>query len=109
MDGRDIGTVVFPEAELKVFLVASLEERAKRRLAELTATNISGAAQGLSLEEMCQQISERDKQDTDRLVSPLRRASDAIEIDTSQLSIDEQTERILTLARERIEKKTEKR
>lgn len=105
MDGRDIGTVVFPEAELKVFLVASLEERAKRRLAELTATNAGGAAQGLSLEEMCQQISERDKQDTDRLVSPLRRASDAIEIDTSRLSIDEQTERILALARERIEKK----
>jgi cytidylate kinase len=109
MDGRDIGTVVFPEAELKVFLVASLEERAKRRLAELIAANAASAAQGLSLEEMCHQISERDKQDTDRLVSPLRRASDAIEIDTSQLSIDEQTERILALARERIEKNAEKR
>jgi cytidylate kinase len=95
MDGRDIGTVVFPEAELKIFLMASLEERAKRRLAELGETT-------LSLQEMCRQIDERDKQDAGRLVSPLRRAHDAIEIDTSHLSIEEQTSRILALARERI-------
>ncbi len=95
MDGRDIGTVVFPEAELKIFLIASLEERAKRRLAELKSDTVS-------LEEMCKQISERDKQDTERLVSPLRKAADAVEIDTSALSIDAQTERILALARERI-------
>lgn len=95
MDGRDIGTVVFPEAELKIFLVASLEERAKRRLAELHDTT-------LSLEEMCEQIQERDKQDTERLVSPLRKAPDAVEIDTSALSIEAQTERILALAQERI-------
>ncbi|MCU0424545.1 MAG: (d)CMP kinase [Candidatus Kapabacteria bacterium] len=95
MDGRDIGTVVFPEAELKIFLIASLEERAKRRLAELKDSSVS-------LEEMCKQISERDKQDTERLVSPLRKADDAVEIDTSALSIDAQTERILALARERI-------
>lgn len=104
MDGRDIGTVVFPEAELKVFLIASLEERAKRRLAELAGAGSSRQAEIMTLEEMCHQISERDKQDTERLVSPLRKAFDAIEIDTSQLSIDEQTERILTLARERIDK-----
>ncbi len=105
MDGRDIGTVVFPEAELKIFLIASLEERAKRRLAELAGAGSGKKAdERMTLEEMCHQIGERDKQDTERLVSPLRKAFDAIEIDTSQLSIDEQTERILTLARERIDK-----
>ncbi len=100
MDGRDIGTVVFPEAELKVFLIASLEERAKRRLAELTGTD--GGSHAITLEEMCHQIHERDKQDTERLVSPLRKAADAVEIDTSQLSIDQQTEQIITLAQARI-------
>lgn len=95
MDGRDIGTIVFPEAELKVFLVASLEERAKRRLAELGDTTVT-------LEEMCRRIHERDMQDTERLVSPLRRAVDAVEIDTSDLSIEEQTARIVAMARERI-------
>ena len=97
MDGRDIGTVVFPEAELKVYLVASLEERARRRLAELADQLFP-----ISLEEMQRQISERDKQDTERLVSPLRKANDAVEIDTSNLSLDEQTALILRLAKERI-------
>jgi CMP/dCMP kinase len=99
MDGRDIGTVVFPAAELKVFLVASLEERARRRLAELAASN---NAQTLTLEEMCRQIEARDRQDSEREISPLRKADDAIEIDTSTLSIDDQAGRILALARERI-------
>lgn len=99
MDGRDIGTVVFPSAELKVFLVASLEERAKRRLAELEQ---AGKAHNISPEEMSRQLQERDRQDSEREVSPLRKAADAIEIDTSSLSIDDQVHRILTLARERI-------
>jgi cytidylate kinase len=97
MDGRDIGTVVFPEAELKIFLVASLQERARRRLAELGDQLFP-----MSLEEMERQISERDKQDSERLVSPLRKASDAVEIDTSNLSMEEQTDIILRLAEERI-------
>lgn len=97
MDGRDIGTVVFPAAELKVFLVASLEERARRRLAEL-----GDKAHGISLQEMCRQIQERDRQDSERELSPLRKADDAVEIDTSALSIDDQVQRILTLVKERI-------
>ncbi|MCS6807728.1 MAG: (d)CMP kinase [Bacteroidota bacterium] len=99
MDGRDIGTAVFPDAELKIFLVASLEERARRRLAELGDTS-------LTLEQMCQQLYERDKYDSERLISPLRRAPDAVEIDTSEMSIEEQTERIVQLARERIAAKS---
>jgi cytidylate kinase len=99
MDGRDIGTVVFPAAELKVFLVASLEERARRRLAEIAA---SQTAQILTFEEMCRQIADRDRQDSEREISPLRKAADAVEIDTSTLSIDDQAGRILALAHERI-------
>lgn len=94
MDGRDIGTAVFPEAELKIFLVASVEERAKRRLLELHNT--------FSFEEMCAQLQERDRQDSERLLSPLRQAPDAVRIDTSTMTIDEQTAAILALARERI-------
>jgi CMP/dCMP kinase len=99
MDGRDIGTVVFPAAELKVFLVASLEERARRRFAELAA---SESVPSLTFEEMCRQIEVRDRQDSEREISPLRKAEDAVEIDTSTLSIEEQAGRILTLAHERI-------
>lgn len=98
MDGRDIGTVVFPEAELKIFLVASVEERARRRLKELIATG--GTRSSIpSLEELCMLLNERDRQDSERMIAPLRKAPDAIEIDTSLLTIDEQTEKILTLAR----------
>jgi CMP/dCMP kinase len=103
MDGRDIGTVVFPAAELKVFLVASLEERARRRLAELQASNIQ---QVLTLEEVCRQIEHRDRQDSEREISPLCKAHDAVEIDTSTLSIDDQAGRILALAKERIARHT---
>ncbi len=96
MDGRDIGTVVFPQAELKIFLVASLEERARRRLAELGAS-----AANITLDEMCAQLRERDRQDSEREISPLTKATDAIEIDTSSLSIDEQVSQILAFAEER--------
>ncbi|TAE28186.1 MAG: (d)CMP kinase [Candidatus Kapaibacterium sp.] len=101
MDGRDIGTVVFPQAELKIFLVASLEERARRRLAELGA---GASAANITLDEMCAQLGERDRQDSEREISPLTKATDAIEIDTSALSIDQQVAQILAFAHERIQR-----
>ena len=84
MDGRDIGTVVLPDARLKVFLTASPEARAKRRLAELLA---KGESQ--SFEEVLRDIRYRDEQDTARAAAPLRKADDAVELDSSELNFDE--------------------
>ncbi|MFM2134391.1 MAG: cytidylate kinase [Bacteroidota bacterium] len=95
MDGRDIGTVVFPNADLKIFLIASIEERARRRLIE------SGAS-ALAVEDVARDLVERDRKDSTRSVSPLVKADDAIEIDTSNLSIEDQVQQIVRLARERI-------
>lgn len=92
MDGRDIGTHVLPEAELKIFLTASVRERARRRYEE------SGRAQGLSLEMIEAQIAERDRLDENRDVSPLKQAEDAVLLDTTSLSADEAAERIAELA-----------
>lgn len=97
MDGRDIGTVVFPQAELKIFLVASPGERARRRVQELIGQGVQ-----VSPEEVERQIVERDRMDSEREISPLRKAHDAIEIDTSSISIDEQTSRVVELARAKI-------
>jgi len=80
MDGRDIGTVVFPDAELKVFLTASIEERGRRRWAELNSRGVN-----LTMEEVIQNISERDLIDSTRKVSPLIQAEDAILIDNSSM------------------------
>jgi CMP/dCMP kinase len=85
LEGRDIGTVVFPDADVKFFLTASVEERAKRRLAELEATG----ADVPSFTEVQAQISERDFADETRAVAPLKKASDAIVLDTSQMTLDE--------------------
>lgn len=84
LDGRDIGTVVFPEANVKIFLLASAEERAKRRFLEYQAKG-----ERISYEEVLQSIQERDHIDSTRKESPLRKAEDAIEIDSSTMSIDE--------------------
>lgn len=97
VDGRDIGTVVLPNAELKIFLTASVEERAKRRRKELLEKNIE-----ISLDELIKQIEERDYNDSNREHSPLKKAHDAIEIDTSSLSFESQTSLILQLANDRI-------
>ncbi len=96
MDGRDIGTVVFPNAELKIFLVASIETRAKRRLAE------AGDHSSEKLPEMAQELERRDEIDSTRTLSPLLKAEDAVEIDTSELRIEDQVARILDLVRERL-------
>ncbi len=89
-EGRDIGTVVFPNADVKVFLVASPEARAERRLKDLKAQGIR-----LSKAEVLADILRRDKLDSTRAVSPLRKADDAFELDTSSLTIREQVEKIL--------------
>ena len=96
MEGRDIGTVVFPDAKVKVFMVANPEERAQRRHRELTA---KGAA--VSLNAVSDEIAERDARDATRDASPLRQAADAITLDTTGLSIDEQVQRVVALIRER--------
>jgi cytidylate kinase len=92
MDGRDIGTVVFPQAELKIFLVATPEVRAKRRYDEMI-----GKGENISFEEVLQNVKERDERDTTRKESPLVKADDAIEIDNSKLTRAEQRKIIRTL------------
>ena len=92
MDGRDIGTVVFPDAELKIFLTASPEIRATRRLNELIAKG-----EQTSFEEITENIKSRDHQDMTRAVSPLRKADDAIELDNSNMTVSEQKEWLLNI------------
>lgn len=95
-DGRDMGTVVFPGAELKVFLVASPEERARRRILER-----GGRPTPDRLREEAERIRARDEHDSRRALSPLRRASDAVELDTTELSPEEVVDRIVEEVRKR--------
>jgi len=97
MDGRDIGSVVFPDAELKLFMSATAEVRAARRQAELAAKG-----QDVSVEEIIKNLQERDRIDSSRAESPLIKVPDAIEIDTSTLQFEEQVEKVLNLAAEKI-------
>jgi cytidylate kinase len=97
MDGRDIGTVVFPEAELKIFMNASSKERAMRRYKELLTTN-----DNVTYDEVLENVRERDKIDTLREDSPLRKADGAIEIDNSEMTEEDQFHTILQLAEDRI-------
>ena len=92
-DGRDMGTVVFPEADVKVFLTADLETRARRRLGQQGANDASPAAVRAETERLAQ----RDRIDSERAVAPLRPAPDAIHIDTSSLSFEEQVDRIVAI------------
>ncbi len=92
MDGRDIGTVVFPNAELKLFMTASAETRALRRYEELKAKG-----DNVSFEDVLNNVQERDYLDSTRKDSPLYKAEDAIEIDNSKMSMDEQFDKILKL------------
>ena len=100
MDGRDIGTVVLTDAEVKIYMTASPMARAKRRYDQNIAKNIPTG----SIEEIAREIAERDLQDMTRENSPLKKADDAVEIDTSDMSIEEVTERIYSLAKPFIEK-----
>jgi cytidylate kinase len=92
LDGRDIGTVVFPQAELKIFLVASPEERAKRRVKEFLEKGID-----TNYEKVLEEIKERDHMDSTRKESPLTQAEDAVLIDTSFMNIDQVSEEIIKL------------
>lgn len=98
MEGRDIGTVVFPDARLKVFLTASAEERARRRFAELRA-----AGEDVSYEQVLADQRARDLRDSSRAIAPLRRAEDAVEINTDGLSIEEVIDRVMELLTARLE------
>ncbi len=91
-DGRDMGTVVFPEAPYKVFLTASVEERARRRYLQLRAKGID-----VNLKELKQEIEARDTQDRTRPVAPLKPACDALIIDSSTLTVEDVVERILNV------------
>ncbi len=95
MDGRDIGTVVFPDAELKIFMTASPEVRARRRFDELAEKG-----QSVTFEEVLKNVQERDYIDTHREDSPLVKAKDAIEIDNSSLTREEQFQKVLELVEE---------
>ncbi|WP_197681391.1 (d)CMP kinase [Planococcus donghaensis] len=97
MDGRDIGTHVLPDAALKVFMSASVEERARRRFVENQKRDIL-----TSLEELQAEIAKRDKMDSEREVAPLRQAEDAIYLDTTTLTIEQAAQEILKLAEERL-------
>jgi len=95
-EGRDIGTVVFPLAEVKIFLTASLEERAQRRFDELR-----GQGKEVTLEETLEEMSERDRRDEQRALAPLRKADDAIAIDSTRHSVDE----VMAIVRREIKNK----
>ncbi len=97
MDGRDIGTVVFPNAELKIFLTANVDVRAQRRFDELTAKG-----QHVDFAEVKNNLAERDHIDSTRADSPLRQADDAVVIDNSTLNHEQQLELALDLVRERV-------
>lgn len=97
MDGRDIGSVVFPNAELKVFMTADLETRAKRRQLELLVKG-----QSVDLKEIRENLADRDKVDSSRKQSPLMKMTDAVEVDTSDLTFEEQVAYIVQLAKEKI-------
>lgn len=90
-DGRDMGTVVFPDAELKIFLTASSEERARRRFNQLKDQGIN-----VNLNDLIKELRERDRRDQERTVAPLKPAQDAIRIDTDFLSIEQVVERIVS-------------
>ena len=98
MDGRDIGTVVLPEAKLKIYLTASPEARAERRMKELQAKGLEQP-----FEEVLRDIIQRDEQDMNREVAPLRQAEDAVLVDTTEIDFDQSFELLCGIIRERME------
>ena len=96
MDGRDIGTTILPDADVKIYLTASSQKRAERRYKELTEKGIA-----CCLDEIRRDIEERDRRDMNREISPLRQAEDAVLVDSSDMTIEEVTERILQICREK--------
>ena len=98
MDGRDIGTVVLPDAPLKIYLTASAEARAERRMKELAAKGVEQ-----SFDEVLREIVQRDEQDMSREVAPLRRAEDAVLVDTTEIDFEESFRLLCRIIRERME------
>jgi 3-phosphoshikimate 1-carboxyvinyltransferase len=101
-DGRDMGTVVFPDAEVKVFLVADLGERARRRLAEGSGAGEAASDAG-ELGAEAERLARRDREDSSRAVAPLRAAPDAVHLDTTHLTFEEQVDRVVDLVRGRMD------
>ncbi len=101
-DGRDMGTVVFPDAELKIYLTASLEERAQRRYKQLIDKGISAI-----LPDLLRDLKVRDERDSQRAISPLRPAEDAVVLDTTTMSLDAVVQEVLTMAHDRFGESTE--
>ncbi len=97
MEGRDIGTVVFPDAEVKVFLTARPEVRAARRAEELRAKG-----EPVDVGEVLQALEQRDRRDRERELAPLRKADDAVEVDTSGLALDEVVDAVVAIAGEKV-------
>jgi CMP/dCMP kinase len=97
VDGRDMGTIVFPDAEVKIFLTASDEVRARRRYNELKSRGMD-----VNFEQVLKETIQRDKQDSERTIAPLRKAPDAVEIDTNSLSVEEEKEKIVSLIRKKV-------
>jgi len=97
MDGRDIGTVVFPNADLKIFMTASTQQRAQRRYDELM-----GRGDDISYDKVLQNVKDRDFMDSTREDSPLRMADDAVEFDNSNIGLDDQFDKILKIAKDKI-------
>ena len=97
LEGRDIGTVVFPDAEFKFFLIADIQERARRRKKEMEKQG-----KVISIMELTAELEERDRKDSTREHSPLKKAEDAVEIDTTGLSIAEQVNRIVKIVNKSI-------
>lgn len=100
MDGRDIGTVILPDAPVKIFLTASAEARAQRRYLELHEKG-----QSITFDEVLHDIQQRDEQDMTRAVAPLKQAADAVLFDTSDISLEQSIEAVLRIIRERVEDK----
>ena len=98
MDGRDIGTVVLPQANVKIFLTAAAELRARRRLLELEQRGQQG-----TFEDILRDIVKRDEQDRNRPISPLRQAEDAVCLDTSQLDLEQSLQALLSIIKEKID------
>jgi len=97
LEGRDIGTVVFPDADLKFFMVAGIEARARRRRLDLASDGVDA-----DLGSLMRDIEERDRKDSSRKESPLRKAEDAVEIDTSSMTIEEQVDMVVRIVREKL-------
>ncbi|CAO3624821.1 unnamed protein product [Cunninghamella echinulata] len=105
MDGRDIGTVILPQAELKIFLIADAKARAQRRFQELQQNKMtkgSTVSDSLSFDQILKDLEARDLADTTRTIAPLKKADDAIEVDNSHLSIDQQVQHIQQLVYQKL-------